>query len=260
MPAPELMASAARRTPVVQGQGLPNPLDRSKRIRGVLFDVDGTLYRQAPLRAAMALELLALPTQGPRAAAGRWRALRAYRGAQEALRQGDSKGSITSAQIGAAAAKSGLATDEVERVVNEWMRVRPLKYLRWFRASGLDECLQRLDRADVRIGVLSDYPAQEKLTALGLQDRFWPVLCSTDAEIGALKPNPRGFLRAAHLWRFDPREVLVIGDRADADAAGAAAAGMSCVIIGGRRRDARRLPNVLAVSSFRRLCDVFDGR
>ena len=185
------------------------------------------------------------------------------RRAQETLRERGSQGSITAAQIGAAAEGSGLATQEVERLVDEWMRVRPLKYLRWCRASGLDECLQRLDRAAIRMGVLSDYPAHDKLIALGLKDRFWPVLCSTDAEIGALKPNPRGFLRAAHLWRLDPREVLVVGDRPDADAAGAAAAGMSCVLIGGRggrRRDAQRLPNVLSVSSFRRLCDVFDGR
>ena len=35
-----------------------------------------------------------------------------------------------------------------------------------------------------------------KLRALGLESRFAPVLCSTDPNIDALKPHPRGFLRA----------------------------------------------------------------
>jgi phosphoglycolate phosphatase-like HAD superfamily hydrolase len=53
------------------GGSLPNPLDPGLPIRAVLFDLDGTLYRQAPLRALMALELFALPllfnpTRAPR--------------------------------------------------------------------------------------------------------------------------------------------------------------------------------------------------
>ena len=53
-------------------------------------------------------------------------------------------------------------------------------------------------------GVLSDYPAEAKLQALGLAGRFSPVLCATDPEIGAFKPNPRGFLHACAVWNLPP--------------------------------------------------------
>src|SRR5688500_2693868 len=75
------------RAEAAPGGGLPNPLDPERRIRAVLFDLDGTLYRQAPLRALMALELLALPLIfNPVRAPRHWRALGAYRRAQEHLR------------------------------------------------------------------------------------------------------------------------------------------------------------------------------
>ena len=170
-------------------------------------------------------------------------------------------GSVAAAQIAIAATHSGLPAPAVERLVHEWMFTRPLKYLRRSRARGLTELLQLLDRTGVPAGVLSDYPPHEKLRALGLGERFWPVLCSTDQRVGVLKPHPRGFLEASRIWGLDPSDVLVVGDRADVDAAGAAAAGMSCVLIqrrGGRAGLARRLANVITVSSFERLRHVLD--
>ena len=56
------------------------------KLRAVLFDLDGTLYRQTRLRLLMALELATLPLDGPLKAAGRLRALKGYRDAQERLR------------------------------------------------------------------------------------------------------------------------------------------------------------------------------
>ena len=49
-------------------------------VRAVLFDVDGTLYHQGPLRLCMALELAALPLRVLPASARRtWGAIRAFR-------------------------------------------------------------------------------------------------------------------------------------------------------------------------------------
>ena len=200
------------------------------RLRAVLFDLDGTLYRQPPLRALMAFELATLPLSGPLRAPRRLKALRAYRSAQEHLRT--RSGLIPAdAQIAAAAHASGLPVAEVAALVEDWMMTRPLKYLQFCRAPGLERLLSGLDGRGIRTGVLSDYPAHAKLRALGLADRFSPVLCGTDPEIGAFKPSPRGYLRACEIWNFDPAEVLYVGDRADVDAAGAAAAGMPCVIV-----------------------------
>ena len=48
-----------------------NPVSPTRRIRAVLFDVDGTLYRQRPLRLLMAAELCALAFRHPRGASFR---------------------------------------------------------------------------------------------------------------------------------------------------------------------------------------------
>jgi HAD superfamily hydrolase (TIGR01549 family) len=237
--------------------GVRNPVDPANRVYGVLFDVDGTLYRQQPLRRLMALELLASMLRAPIAAPRRIRALGVYRRAHESLRRSGSQ-DIAAAQIAAAAVATRLPADSIRALVEEWMHERPLKHLRRLKATGLDELVARLESASVRIGVLSDYPAGKKLQALGLADRFWPVLCSTDPAIDALKPHPRGFLRACEQWSLAPAEVLMVGDRADADAAGASACGMACVLISHGRDVAGVPPGCLVFPTFARLLDVLD--
>jgi putative hydrolase of the HAD superfamily len=208
-----------------------NPVDRTGRIRGVLFDLDGTLYHQSPLRLAMALELATLPLRRPLSFSSELKALRSYRHAQETLRASGVP-NVARAQLELAASGSRLSLEHVERLVQDWMQSRPLKYLRYARARGIAQLLQWLASRNVKLGVLSDYPAEAKLRALGHFVEFDPVLCSTAPDIDALKPNPRGFLRACETWQLDPSETLMVGDRAEVDGAGAAAAGMPCVLIG----------------------------
>jgi FMN phosphatase YigB (HAD superfamily) len=86
------------------------------------------------------------------------------------------------------------------------------------------------------------------------------ILCATDPDVGALKPHPRGFERASARWRLDPAEVLFVGDRIDVDAAGAAAAGMPCVIIGDEPRIATPTGTLIVLPNFERLRDVLDDR
>ena len=234
--------------------GLRNPVDRGTRVRAVLFDLDGTLYRQAPLRALMALELVTLPLTAPASALRRIRVLSAYRRAQEQLRDQGATEFVALAQVQRAACEVNVPASEVEAIVDEWMVRRPLKYLPRLRAPGLVTVLDLLDRAGAPAAVFSDYPPDAKLDALGLSHRFAFALSSSDPRIGAFKPNPRGFLRACERFKLSPREVLMVGDRSDTDAAGAAAAGMPCVIIGRGRSSDR----YLRISSFERLRRVLD--
>jgi HAD superfamily hydrolase (TIGR01549 family) len=157
-----------------------------------------------------------------------------------------------------AAERAHVSYREAESLVDEWMQMRPLKHLRFCRARGLAPLLDFLVRSGVRMGVLSDYPPAAKLRALGIEHQFSLVLCSTDPEIGALKPHPRGFLVACDRWRLPAREVLMVGDRFDVDAAGAAAAGMPCVLIDKPRRSTSN-PDLLVLESLERLHRVLDA-
>jgi len=150
-----------------------------------------------------------------------------------------------------------MPVEEVGLLVEEWMQRRPLKYLRFCRAAGLLPLLDYLDRTRVPIGVLSDYPASEKLAALGLAGRFSPVVCTTDPEVGALKPDPRGFTHVCEHWGLATSEVLMVGDRTDVDAGGAVAAGMPCVIMSA---SATAGDGYVTCSSFERLQRVLDDR
>ena len=238
----------------IRERAVRNPVHAAPPLRAVLFDLDGTLYRQQRLRALMALELAALALKQPRHAPVIWRVLTEFRRAQEELR-GRQNERAADDQLAIAARRSSTPVTRVEAIVAEWMMERPLKYLAGCRAQGLVPLLDFLADRGLEVGVFSDYPAGPKLQALGVGGRFSVVLCSTDPDIGRFKPHPRGFLAACKRWQLDPTEVLVVGDRVDADAAGAAAAGMPCAIIG-RSRSGRG--GFISLSSLERLRDVLD--
>jgi FMN phosphatase YigB (HAD superfamily) len=250
--------ASGRSAAVHVGAGVRNPLDPRQRIRAVLFDLDGTLYDQRRMRVLMAAELLTLPLSRPLSAPRRLRALSAYRKAQKILR--DKPFSVTGPrkQLEFAAERVDMTPGELEHVVREWMFERPLKYMRCCRARGLLPLLNHLRDRGLELGVLSDYPAEAKLGALGLANRFSIVLCTSDPEVCALKPNPRGFFCASERWHIEPREVLVVGDRADVDARGAAAAGMPCVIIGRSSHSSATQEQFLVLPSLDRLRRALD--
>jgi HAD superfamily hydrolase (TIGR01509 family) len=249
--------SASAPAPPGGRPSIASPLDSTRRIRAVLFDLDGTLYDQRRMRILMAMELAAMLVRRPFRAPRDLRTLSAFRKAQESLRH-DRSGPGPTAQLEVAAARLRMPLAEVEAVTTEWMTERPLKHMARCRAAGTIELLASLQARGIELGVLSDYPAAAKLHALGIASSFSVVLCAADPEVGAFKPDPRGFLAAADRWQLAPAEVLMVGDRADADAAGAAAAGMPCVIIGRSQASPAESSGVRIISSLERLRHVLD--
>src|SRR4051794_8625042 len=112
-----------------------NPFDRNRRIHAVLFDLDGTLYRQAPIRVRMAGELAVLLATRPRHGRTVVRVLSEYRRAQESLRHSGGPGSAWR-QTALAAQRTGVSPAAVSDIVNEWMVERPARHLRRWRAAG----------------------------------------------------------------------------------------------------------------------------
>lgn len=210
----------------------------STRLTTLVFDVDGTLYRQGGLRRAMLRKLVVHALSDPRTGVATFRALRAYRHAQELLREGPIEGDLAAAQFRLASERSGQARDAVESIVARWMDEEPLALLERFIDPALRALLTAARTRGMRLGVLSDYPAAAKLRAMKLDEFFDVVVTAQDPSVNRFKPHPSGLLEALRRLGARPDEALYVGDRRDVDGPVAAAAGASCVIVGERGRPA----------------------
>lgn len=194
-------------------------------MRAVIFDVDGTLYQQRALRRRMTARLAATYWSRPDKGIHVIKALQAYRRAHEELRNQTYSSDL---QLALAAKKAGYTVSDMRGVVEEWFARKPLDLLARCVYPELLQFLRLLSERRISCGVFSDYPAEAKLSAMGLRDFFAHVLCA--AEVGSLKPNPAGLLLLAKRTGLAPADMLYIGDRT-IDLEAAAAAGMRGLLI-----------------------------
>lgn len=178
----------------------------------VVFDVDGTLYRQRPLRLRMARDIL-LFTLLKRdvnviAVLAKYRHIRERLADEQAI-------DFERALITQTATATANSPDKVRSIVSEWVERRPLRYLAACRYPGLSQLFAGLRRSGKSIGILSDYPAEAKLEALGLTANH--IVFAGDESIGLLKPHPRGLESLIAAAGVKPHETVVIGDRVDRD-------------------------------------------
>ncbi|HSY24509.1 MAG TPA: HAD family hydrolase [Polyangiaceae bacterium] len=223
-----------------------------RQITTLVFDVDGTLYRQSGLRRAMLLKLLVHAVQNIGSSFATFRILREYRRAQEVLRETHVDGDLTAAQMRIACQRSGYSDAIVSQTVTRWMEHEPAPLLERFMDPGLRSFLTAAKGRRLRMGVLSDYPAADKLAAMKLSEFFEVVVSAQDAAVNRFKPHPSGLLEVLRRLGATPPQALYIGDRHDVDAAVARAAGVHCVILG-RRGEATAAEGFTAVANYERL-------
>lgn len=195
----------------------------------VVFDVDGTLYAQTRLRLVMLRQLLidALASRS----LDTIRTLRVFRQVREQL--GDQPcDDFIAQQYQLTAERCRKSVEEVQQITSDWLEQRPLPFLAACRYPHLPAVFSGLRASGKRIAAFSDYPAVEKLSALGLQAS--PVVCATDPHIGRLKPDPLGLMLILKQCGVAPDRTLMIGDRFDRDAAAAKRAGVRALIRSGK--------------------------
>ncbi|HYP12338.1 MAG TPA: HAD family hydrolase, partial [Bryobacteraceae bacterium] len=162
-------------------------------VKALVIDVDGTLYRQAPVRQRMLLRLLLQALVRPREMATVFRSLRAYRRAQETMRDTCAEcASLYDEQIRVSANACGVPAAEVAKHVATWMEASPLDLLRAAMRQDVSACLQKARAKGLRLAVWSDYPAAGKLKALEMDGLFDVVVCAQDPDVQRFKPDPRG--------------------------------------------------------------------
>jgi FMN phosphatase YigB (HAD superfamily) len=194
--------------------------------RVVVFDMDGTLYRQDVVRAHMARMLathLLWSARGRR----KIRIIRRFRQVREELADREERGILVK-QYAMVSDELRVGIDEVRQVTTEWLEERPLPVLARAAQPAVHQLFNALADAGVRIAVLSDYPAKDKLAALGLSAEM--VVSATEPEVDCFKPLPVGLERIIVSAGEQAGRMLVIGDRDERDGECARRAGARYLI------------------------------
>ncbi len=198
------------------------------KVKVVIFDVDGTLYDQRKLRKYMLIELLKYYVMNP------WRSkelkiIRDFRRERE-KRTLHVINDLENDQYNWGAQASGVSHEMVRSVVEKWIFNVPLKYISQCHYSGVLEFFDNLCKQGIATAIFSDYPAKEKVAALGLSPCC--ITCSTDRNVNRLKPDPRGLFVIAETLGASVEQCLFIGDRDERDGECARKAGMPYLILG----------------------------
>ncbi|MEM1131182.1 MAG: HAD family hydrolase [Pseudomonadota bacterium] len=193
----------------------------------VIFDMDGTLYRQKQLRLKMARALLwhTLTTGQLRTVS----VIRDFRKRREALADARTH-DFEAVLFDATAAACGCSTGTVRAIVAEWIETRPLPHLAATRTAGADALFDALRTAGIKIAVWSDYPAKDKLAALDLAADL--VVAATDDKVRIMKPDPSGLDVVVEALGCRPEDCLMVGDRDERDGAAAAARNVPYIRVG----------------------------
>ncbi len=105
------------------------------------------------------------------------------------------------------------------------------KYFRGMKIyPDVRKSLLKLKASGLKLAALSDFPVGRKLDYFGLEGIFDVILGFPES--GRLKPRPEPFLLMAEKLKFNPDEILYIGNKLDYDVRGAENAGMRGALIG----------------------------
>lgn len=213
---------------------------REEPLRGVIFDLGGTLMRAdgyweaflepglAALEGYAAARLDAAAARALRDTFGRiWRATwQTYQhGEREVTAEELLARALGEAGLERVAGPAGFSPGEALDAFFE------PELLGWRPLPGAVEVLRALRAEGLHVGLVSNASrhrfVQQEVERLGFAPYLDPVVSS--AGFGLRKPAPAIFQHVARRWRLRPGEVAVVGDLLPADVEGARRAGMRAV-------------------------------
>ena len=201
------------------------PVDWTQ-IQAVIFDVDGTLYRQQPVRIGMAFRLAGYFLLHPlqiKELLGIYH----FRKLRESPRF---QASSLDAQIREAAKLAGLQnTDRLKEAIQRWMFREPLSLIQKHGNPSVLALLKRLQTEGKRILIYSDYAPEEKLAALEIHpDAVYYPGCRGIEE---LKPSGKSVRWILKDQGLSVEKTVYLGDRDEKDGKSAQAVGMRFIHI-----------------------------
>ena len=196
-----------------------------EQIKLVIFDLDGTLYNQKLLRFYMIFELLKYTIIKPDLSI--FSIIKNYRRIREQVGE-EELFDFEHHLIQKTSQVTGLSNEKIISTISMWIENKPLQYLKFCRYDGLDALFLALKNKGKLIGIFSDYRADKKMVALGLNADF--IVHAGDQSVNVLKPHPKGLFFLMNKAGVSSKNTILIGDRNDRDGAVADRANVQCLI------------------------------
>jgi putative hydrolase of the HAD superfamily len=189
----------------------------TNEIKGVAFDLDGTLYPNYRLN----IRLFPLILKNIRLVSAFGKARGIIRIEQETKLPPDFYDYQVRITAGILNEPPDLVKEKIDQCIyKDWMPL--FKKVKLFKNTV--ETLTVIKEAGYKLGLMSDFPCEEKLEYLGLTSIWDAVLCSEHC--GALKPHPLPFKELAAAMALSPEQILYVGNKHSYDVIGANRAGM----------------------------------
>ena len=189
-----------------------------------VFDLDGTLYDQPRLRLIMAVRLVLYYALHPLAVKELF-ILQHFRKVKDGWTLSSSEDDI----ISKVAADKGTDTESVRKIVRRWIYDNPLSAMEKTRDDKLLGWIRTLRQNGKKVMIFSDYPAKDKLGALGIT--VDGIYDPDDERIDELKPSPKGLKVIMEDTGTGADHILMIGDREEKDGQSADACGIDHLIL-----------------------------
>lgn len=204
-------------------------------IKAIAFDIDGTLYRNSSLYSRVWPHYLAnifLFTK-----------FSSVRNEMHALTEPvpnfkDIQAQKLAERLGCSKEEAYMNIDRIAYggLVDFFGRMKP--------CSGVVQFVQNIKAKGLKVGILSDFPPEQKGELWGML-QYCDVVLGTE-ELGLLKPAPYAFLELAKQLKVKPEEILYVGNSHKYDVDGSKSAGMKsawfipavCGILGKKSRKA----------------------
>ncbi len=205
------------------------------RISAIGFDIDGTLYPARELYMSM------LP-----AALKNLRLLRAFNAVRKDLRNDEvlARYGIETPttleifhkkQAEMTAERLNVRAESIQYQIDSFFYKKSEQHFSHIKLyPHAVELLTILRSRGLRLGALSDFPAERKLELMKISDKFDVIM--TSEETGRVKPHRHSFDILVERLGIPANEILYVGNSEAYDIVGAKAAGMHAALISGKKQ------------------------
>lgn len=210
-------------------------------LRGIIFDVDGTLYEQKAVRLEMAMQLFRFYLLHP------WR-IRELWGLALFRKIRENRQFLAvpmPEQIATVSKKIGLPAKRLQCTIQKWMFEKPLPLIAKHAYQPVLTFLHRMQAEGKRIIIYSDYAPEEKLQVLGIVPDA--VFFPGKAGINTLKPSKESMQSILRAVSLPAEQLLFLGDREEKDGESARMVGIPFFLVS--RKTSLQLLSTLAPSS-----------